>query len=356
MPGMSRSSEPTVRFVPVRRPVGRRRHRRLRLVGTALGVLGLSLLVAILTLAGLMVWAGMPRGAWPPATAATPATAAPGAAAPAPTEPPVEEDTPLPSGSVSTRPVPTSPAVEPSVPVTSSTADAVAAAAHIGVQRGVRAAVMVHDRNTGATYIAGDVDYAYASASVVKVFIATRLLVEGRTKDPVVKDQMWRMVTASDDAAATALYPVAGSEGLAAWISARYHLTGISASPRPGYWGLTRITARAVVGFYTAVADDPAAGPWLLDAMGEGTRVGADGFNQYFGLMYVAHHWRVKQGWMCCLEDKMRMHSTGFVDYDRYVIALLTEGNRDKYYEYGRRTLSLMAQALLPNGVVVGSN
>jgi hypothetical protein len=58
---------------------------------------------------------------------------------------------------------------------------------------------------------------------------------------------------------------------------------------------------------------------------------------------------------MCCLEDKMRMHSTGFVDYDRYVIALLTEGARDKYYEYGRRTLSLMAQALLPHGTVVGS-
>jgi len=90
--------------------------------------------------------------------------------------------------------------------------------------------------------------------------------------------------------------------------------------------------------------------------MGEATRVGADGFNQYYGLMFVSHHWRLKQGWMCCLEDKMRMHSTGFVDYDRYVVALLTEGDREKYYEYGRRTLSLMAQALLPSGVVVGSS
>src|SRR4029453_14156938 len=104
-------------------------------------------------------------------------------------------------------------------------------------------------------------------------------LVDGRANDPQVKDQMWRMVTASDDAAAGALYPLAGSEGLAAWISARYHLGGISASPRPGYWGLTRITARAVVGFYTAVADDPAVGPWLLGAMGEGTRVGGEGAN-----------------------------------------------------------------------------
>jgi hypothetical protein len=328
-----------------------------------LGVLGVSLLVAMLTFAGLLLWAGppagTPMGARPPVAAATTPATTPAAtreaAVPAPTEPPVEEDTPHPSGTVPAKPVPTSPAIEPSVPVVRSTADAVAAAARIGVQRGVRAAVIVHDRRTGASYVAGDVDYAYASASVVKVFIATRLLAEGQANDPGVRDQMWRMVTTSDDAAAMALYPKAGSEGLAAWISARYHLTGISASPRAGYWGLTRITARAVVGFYTAVADDPVVGPWLLGAMGEGTRVGADGFNQYFGLMFVAHHWRVKQGWMCCLEDKMRMHSTGFVDYDRYVIALLTEGARDKYYEYGRRTLSLMAQALLPHGTVVGS-
>jgi hypothetical protein len=271
------------------------------------------------------------------------------------TEPPVEEDTPAPSGTTPPRPVPTSPAVEPSVPVVGSTTEAVVAAERIGAQRGERVAVMVRDRTTGATYFAGDVDAPYASASVVKVFIATRLLVDGLADDAGVKDQMWRMVTASDDAAATKLYPMAGGEGLAAWISERYHLTGLVAANRPGYWGLTRITARAMVDFYTAVADDPAVGPWLLNAMGEGTRVGADGFNEYFGLMFTAHHWRLKQGWMCCLEDRMRMHSTGFVDYDRYVVVLLSEGARDKYYEYGRRTLTLMAQTLMPRGTIAGS-
>ena len=127
------------------------------------------------------------------------------------------------------------------------------------------------------------------------------------------------------------------------------------AANRPGYWGLTRITARAMVDFYTAVADDPVVGPWLLNAMGEGTRSGADVFNQYFGLMFTAHPWRLTQGWMCCLEDKMRMHSTGYVDHDRYAVALLSEGARDKYYDYGRRTLTLMAQALMPGGAIAGS-
>jgi hypothetical protein len=268
------------------------------------------------------------------------------------TEPPVEEDTPGPTPS---RPVVTRPPSEPPVPVVGSTAEAVVAAARIGAQRGERVAVVVHDRRGGATYVAGDVDAPYASASVVKVFIATRLVVEGRAADPGVRDQLWRMVTASDDAAATVLYPMAGGEELAGWISARYHLSGLSASNRPGYWGLTRITARSLVQFYTAVADDPAVGPWLLDAMGEGTRVGADGFNQYFGFMFTSHHWQLKQGWMCCLEDRMRMHSTGYVDHERYTVALLSEGARDKYYDYGRRTLTLMAQTLMPTGEIIAA-
>jgi hypothetical protein len=319
-------------------------------------VLGLSVLVGGLTFGGLMRWTQPdgPTGSRPPMVA--PPT--PRAAATQPsieTEPPVEEDTPPPSGTTPPRPVPSSPASLPPVPVVSGVTEAVAAAARIGTQRGERVAVMVHDRQTGATYAAGDVDAPYASASVVKVFIATRLLVEGKADESGVRDQLWRMVTASDDAAATALYPKAGAESLAGWIAARYHLTGLAPSPRPGYWGLTRITARAMVEFYTAVIDDPAVGPWLLDAMGEGTRAGADGFNQYFGLMFTSHHWRLKQGGMCCLEDRMRMHSTGYVDHERYVVALLSEGARDTYYDYGRRTLTLMAQTLMPTGEVVGN-
>jgi hypothetical protein len=41
------------------------------------------------------------------------------------------------------------------------------------------------------------------------------------------------MVAASDDAAATALYPMAGGEALAGWISAHYHLSGFRLNPGP---------------------------------------------------------------------------------------------------------------------------
>jgi hypothetical protein len=359
MRGTDSSTRPTVLMQapgarrPPAGPVAARGSGRRRTGRRVLGVFGLTLLMAVLIFAGLTLWSA-PRPNGGGAGGPAPVSADPTAES-APTEPPVQEDTPPPSGTTPPRPVTTTQAVEPSVPVVSSTAEAVAAAEQIGIQRGERVAVVVRDRTTGATYVAGDVDAPYASASVVKVFIATRLLVDGLAEDAEVKDQMWRMVTASDDAAATKLYPMAGGEGLAAWISDRYHVSGLVASNRPGYWGLTRITARAMVEFYTAVADDPVVGPWLLDAMGEGTRVGADGFNQYFGLMFTSHHWRLKQGWMCCLEDKMRMHSTGYVDHDRYVVAVLSEGTRDKYYDYGRRTLTLMAQALMPGGTIAGS-
>jgi hypothetical protein len=76
---------------------------------------------------------------------------------------------------------------------------------------------MVVDRQAGVGYAAGDVDTAYASASIVKVLIAARLLAEGKADGPGVRDQMWRMIVSSDDDAATALYPLAGGEGLAPW-------------------------------------------------------------------------------------------------------------------------------------------
>jgi hypothetical protein len=132
----------------------------------------------------------------------------------------------------------------------------------------------------------------------------------------------------------------------------RYDLTGITASPQPGYWGLTRITARSMAGFYAAVVDDPVVGPWLLEAMGETVPTAADGFPQLFGIPEPAEHWRVKQGWMCCLDGRSRTHSTGYADHDRYIIVLLTDADRSAYGAFGRRTLTLMANALLPNGTL----
>jgi hypothetical protein len=303
-----------------------------------------TIVAAPLTVGGALLYAHSSRAARPSAHPATPtagpspttpALVAPGAPAPEPTGP---------GGAVATRvPVPTTPAA------------AVAAAVAVGVDRGMRVGVAVRDRRTGATYVGGEPDRSFFSASLVKVFIAARLLTEGKADDPGVRDTMRLMIAASDDDAASELYPVAGGEELVAWISARYHVSGLSVTSDPGAWGLTGVTARAMVAFYAAVATDAKVGPWLLDAMGDAAERGSDGFDQNYGLMPVARTWRVKQGWLCCVDGMMWLHSTGYVDQDRFAIALLTEGSPDAYDAYARQTLTLMARALLPQGTLPGA-
>ena len=240
----------------------------------------------------------------------------------------------------------------PTGPPATSPAEAVAAAAAVGQSRGAFVGVAVLDRQTDQVYTAGSPDTYFASASVVKVFIATRLLVEGQHSNPNIASKMWSMIVASDDNAASALYPVAGNESLIPWIANRYGLGGLAPATIPNWWGLTRITARSMVYFYDAVANDPAVGPWLLSAMGSASAYGSDGFYQHFGIPSATSGWRVKQGWMCCLENRTRMHSTGFINGDRYAVALLTDGTRSIYGSYGAQTLTLMARALLPGGSI----
>jgi hypothetical protein len=108
-----------------------------------------------------------------------------------------------------------------------------------------------------------------------------------------------------------------------------------------------------MVRYYNAVISDPVVGPWLLNAMANMHAPAADGWPQGFGLPSVTNGWRVKQGWMCCLDNRTRMHSTGFVNSDRYTVALLTEGSDAVYGAYGRDTVTGMAARLLPHGVIL---
>lgn len=240
------------------------------------------------------------------------------------------------------------------VPPATTPQEAVAAAVDVGRSRGVRVAVAVLDRETGAFYGGGDVNGQFASASVMKTFIAARLLAEGKATDSATRTKMWEMIVASNDDAARDLYKLAGKRSLIGWIESRYGINGLAPPPAnlENYWGLTLITARAMVRFYDAVAGDPAVGPWLMSAMAATRRIAADGFNQHFGIPAAAASWRVKQGWMCCLENRTRMHSTGFISGDRYTVALMIEGSTGVYGNYGAQTLTLMARALLPGKTI----
>jgi hypothetical protein len=233
--------------------------------------------------------------------------------------------------------------------------DTVNAAVTVGQSRGARVAVAVYDRQTGTVYAGGEADSSYPSASLVKAFIATRLLVDGEAKDPATKDLMWKMITLSDDGIATQLYPVAGGQNLIDWIVRRYKVTGLKPTTRSGAWGLTQVTARGMVTFFAAAAKDPLVGPWLLDAMANTQAKGSDGWPQWFGIPQATQGWRIKQGWLCCVDNKSRLHSTGFVNGDRFTVAILTEDDKSTYGDVGMATVTLMAQALMPGGSIPGS-
>jgi hypothetical protein len=235
--------------------------------------------------------------------------------------------------------------------VPSPVVTAVTAAYAVGASRSSRLAVAVLDLQSGRLYSAGDIDASYPSASLVKLFIATRLLAEGRAEQKPVEELMWRMIVCSDDGAASALYYTAGADGVTSWIAQRYGVTGLAPPSNPGWWGTTRVTARAIVDFYAAVADDPVVAPWLRGAMGSAQPYGCDRFYQHFGIPSAAQSWQVKQGWMCCLQGLSRMHSTGYVN-DRYAVALLAEAASWTYGGHGAQTLTMVAQTLLPGGVV----
>ena len=120
-------------------------------------------------------------------------------------------------------------------------------------------------------------------------------------------------------------------------------IVGIDRDHRPGCGGFLHSRRRRPPRWSVAAGRDGCHGTCRLGR-----------FNQNFGLMATAGHWRVKQGWLCCVGDRTIMHSTGLIDHDRFAIALLTESGRTAYGEDGRHTVTLMAQALLPGGTLPG--
>lgn len=227
---------------------------------------------------------------------------------------------------------------------------AVRAAVAYGQARGAVVAVAVYDLRTGRYFGGGADTTQFPSASVVKSFIAAVLLWTGKMRDPAISRLASRMITASDDGAASSLYGLVGADDLVSRVQQRYRLTGMAAPSDPGQWGETAVTARAVVNFYAAAAQDRRVARWLMTAMAATRKYGADGVHQHFGLPNAAPGSRVKQGWICCANGVMAMHTTGYVDRDRFAIAILTQGPPASYGGFAQQTLTEMARRLLPGG------
>lgn len=216
--------------------------------------------------------------------------------------------------------------------------------------RGERAAIGVLDTKTGRFYGAGPYKAELATESVVKVFIAARLLLTGRMHGSIERTA-YKMITQSDDASATALYGIAGGDRVVPLLARHYRVRNLGSPPsRGGWWGDTHVTAKGLVQFYAKVKADRRVGPWLIHAMRHATVHGSDGTYQYYGIPAAADSFAIKQGWGADSNCGCTtvFNSTGYVDGTRFAIAMLTSGGA--YGRHAMTTLDGMARRLMPGG------
>ena len=169
-----------------------------------------------------------------------------------------------------------------------SAPDDVVAAVAAANQQGYRSAVAVLDMDGGGYWTAGDPDATYSSESLIKLFVATRLLADGNMSG-FNETTAYKMITQSDDASANTLYGRTGGDANITWVEQRYGIPWLgSPPPQSGYWGATPVTAHGMVSFYAAVRADPVVWPWLSNAIHNATPYGSDGFYQFFGIPSAA--------------------------------------------------------------------
>lgn len=219
--------------------------------------------------------------------------------------------------------------------------------------RGWRSGIAIRDLVTGETTTAGDAEGYFRAESTVKLFIAARLLAEGRMT-PATQATARRMITVSDDAAASSLYGAAGGDNLISWVGSAYALSDPGTPPTrgPGQWGSTQVTPLAMATFLAACYKDARVGPWLIDAMVDMKPNALDGTNQLFGLRAADPMAVVKQGWGGDADptDVESTPSVGYVDRGRYAVAIYTITLPERSLEDAQAVVTAQAKILLPQG------
>jgi hypothetical protein len=224
-----------------------------------------------------------------------------------------------------------------------------ARAARYATARGYRIGIAVMDTKTGTEYTSGRAGTSFISASVVKVLIAARLLVEDRMHGAVQR-LAYRMITQSDNDAADRLYPLAGSSSLVPWTARHFHIRNLG-SPKtpPGSWGSTRLVPGSLARLYAKYAKNPQVGPWLLNAMHHIHQYSSAGEYQWWGLPSATNNAAVKQGWNTEF-GYANVNTTGFVNLDRYAVVIMSRGPTSSYLDAITDMLTHVARLLLPEG------
>ncbi len=240
-------------------------------------------------------------------------------------------------------------------PAGASVSSQAASAVNYAHGHGYRSAIAVLDTQTGAFTGAGDYNSTYASESVMKTFIATRLLLTGQMSG-WNETTAYKMITQSDDASASALYGRVGGDSLITWIKQALNIPNLGYPPlRSGWWGGTQITAAGMASFYNAVRHRPGVWNWLGNAMHHATVYGSDGQYQFFGIPSATTGAAIKQGWGGDnAAGQPAFNSTGLVNGDRYAVVILTQGG-----SYGTPIANMVtaeARLLMPGGKIAASD
>ncbi|HSK61224.1 MAG TPA: serine hydrolase, partial [Actinomycetospora sp.] len=165
---------------------------------------------------------------------------------------------------------------------------------------------------------------------------------------PSDEQRIRRALSLSDDQAMNELYSrFGGPEGIER-VAALLGLSATSPTDRPGQWGETRTSARDVATLYGFVLTrlSPADRELVRSSLEAAPATAADGFDQGFGLLDPARRGTAaaKQGWLCCLQSSIDLHSAGLPDVEgRYVVVLLS--NQPRGYVAARTLLDDAAGA-----------
>jgi hypothetical protein len=217
----------------------------------------------------------------------------------------------------------------------------------------VRAADARAARDAAALAGNGAATRPFPTASMVKLFMAEDVLHRARIGQLRLRGGdlalMTRMISSSDDPAASELWVRYDGERMVRDVAQRYGLSGTAPPRIPGQWGETVTTATDLARFLSLlpVRAHPQDYARLLGWMRSATPRAADGFDQRFGLFGVADGQAgVKQGWMCCVDGQRHVHSVGILG--RTVLVLLGEVHPDIGYGAVRQVLTAAAAQVPP--------
>lgn len=213
---------------------------------------------------------------------------------------------------------------------------AVTDAAH----RGADVTIALLDRRDGQYESFADAT-PFATASVAKLFIADDLFYRETTAELELSDDervlIARMLEDSDDDAANELWDEYGTSDLVQDVVSRYELPD-TAVPYDDHWWNTMTTGHDLVDYYAAVLDgrgglDTPHREELLGYLRQSHVTAADGYDQSFGIpggLPEETGVAVKQGWMCCVDDRWTHVSTGVIGPDdRYILVVVSRENLD---------------------------